>query len=251
MSDELPLVSGVKPRPMSFSAWRVVESQFVTSTRKLVDSDEEQELLERLLERVKPPVPHDPRLERLHFLLYTSFRYAPLPHGSRFGTRRERGIWYGSLDLSTAFAEVAYYRFVFLEGTAADFGTVTIELTAFQAAIRTRRGIDLTRPPFSVHAGRISSKTSYAVSQRLGRQLRENGFEVAVYQSARARERGRNVALFEPAFARRTPAGLSAWVCTATRGSVELSRKDVLHKGRFTFARAQFEVKGRLPAPAL
>jgi hypothetical protein len=236
---------------MSLNAWRIVESQFVTSTRKLVDSDSEQELLEQLLERVKPPVPPDPRLRRLHFLLYTSFRHAPLPHGSRFGTRIERGIWYGSLELPTAFAEVAYYRLVFLEGTAADLGTVTVELSAFQAAIRTPRGIDLTRPPFADYAGRISSKTSYATPQRLGRELRENGVEIAVYFSARDADRGKNVALFQPAFAKRTPSALSTWVCTATRQRVELSRKDVLHKGRYTFERSQFEVRGRLPAPAL
>ena len=73
-------------RPLSGRAWRVVESQHLFSTRKLVDSDAEQALLEELIEEVKPPtgVPAG-----LHYLLFTPFRYPPLRHGSRFGTRAE------------------------------------------------------------------------------------------------------------------------------------------------------------------
>jgi hypothetical protein len=237
--------------PLALDGWRVVESQFITSTRKLVDSDAEQELLERLLEGVKPPVPPDPRLARLHFLLYTPFRHPPLTRGSRFGARSERGVWYGSLELPTAFAEVAYYRLVFLEGTSAALGTVTVELSAFRAAIRAQRGVDLTAPPFAEHEARISSRVSYASSQRLGRDMRESGVEVFVYVSARDRGRGKNVGLFAPAFVRRTPSALSTWVCTATRARVELSKKDVFRTQRYAFDRTAFEVGGRLPMPAL
>jgi hypothetical protein len=246
----LPTLNTVRLVSLAFDAWRVVESQFITSTRKLVESDDEQEILERLLEAVKPPVPSDPRLTRLHFLLFTSFRHAPLPRGSRFGTRAQGGIWYGSLELPPAFAEVAYYRLVFLEATAADLRTVTVELSAFQAAIRTRKGIDLTRPPFAAYASRISSKTSYVASQLLGAGLRERGVEVAIFRSARDRRGGKNIALFAPAFGRRTPSALSTWVCTATRDRVEISKKDVLRKQRYAFERRQFEVGGRLPTPA-
>jgi hypothetical protein len=229
----------------------VVESQFITSTRKLVDSDEEQELLEHLLDTVKPPVPNDLALRRLHFLLYTSFRHPPLRRGSRFGTRMERGIWYGSLSLPTAFAEVAYYRLVFLSGTTAKLGLVTVELSAFRAPVRTKRGIDLSRVPFAAFQRRISSPTSYAQAQRLGREMREAGCEAAIYVSARDRERGKNVAVFTAAFARRNPTSLSAWTCTATRQRVEISKKDVFRKQRFAFDCRQFEVGGVLPTPAL
>ncbi len=99
-------------------AFRAVEAQHRISTRKLTDSDAEQVLLEELLEDSKPAVTGE--LEGLHYLLFTPFRYPPLRHGSRFGVKTERGIWYGSQTLPTCFAEVAYYRLVFLEGTAAD-----------------------------------------------------------------------------------------------------------------------------------
>ncbi len=246
-----PCAGSSRVARVSFDAWRVVESQFITSTRKLVDSDAEQELLERLLESVKPALPQDPGLSRLHFLLYTPFRHPPLQRGSRFGLRIERGIWYGSLMLPTAFAEVAYYRLVFLEGTAAKLGTISVELSAFRASIGTGRGVDLTIPPFTAYEAEISSKTSYASSQTLGREMRASGIEAFIYVSARAAERAKNVGLFAPAFTRRMPAALSTWMCTATRARVEVSKKDVFRKRRYAYERAEFEVDGVLPMPAL
>ena len=69
--------------------WRAVEGQHVISTRKLVDTDDEQRVLEELLEGSKPPLRPDE--SELHYLLFTPFRYPPLRWGSRFGTRAERG----------------------------------------------------------------------------------------------------------------------------------------------------------------
>ena len=79
-----------RQRPLRLSAWRVVEAQHQVSTRKLVDTLEEQSLLEDLIDAAKPP---DPTQGRLHYLLSTPFRYPPLRHGSRFGTRHEPGLW--------------------------------------------------------------------------------------------------------------------------------------------------------------
>ena len=146
-------------------AWRAVEGQHRISTRKLTDSDDEQALLEELLERSKPPAA---RVEGLHYLLSTPFRYPPLRHGSRFGVRTERGIWYGAEGQRTCFAEVAYYRIVFLEGTTADLSPLHVELTAFRAVIRTARGVDLMASTFDRYRGRIASPSRYETAQRLG-----------------------------------------------------------------------------------
>ena len=90
-------------RPLRLEPWRVVEGQHQISTRKLVETDAEQGLLEELIDAVKPP---DLAGRRLHYLLSTPFRYPPLRHGSRFGARHDRGVWYGSETLEGAFAEV-------------------------------------------------------------------------------------------------------------------------------------------------
>jgi len=238
-----------RARRIAQSFRRVVESQAVNSTRKLVGSDKEQAVLEDLLDtRAKLPVPIG--FEDLHYLLYTPFRHPPLRNGSRFGTRQERGILYGSRDLPTAFAEVAYYRLLFLEGTAADLGALQVQLTAFRFGISARRGIDLTAEPFSRFLARISSKVSYRDSQQLGQQMREDGIECCLFVSARAKN-GVNLAVFENVFSPKKPSGEERWSCMATRAGVEFRATLLLEEAQsWSFPREQFEVEGRLPAPA-
>ncbi len=236
-------------RPLRLSPWRVVEAQHQLSTRKLVDSAAEQALLEELIESVKPP---DRTGGRLHYLLFTPFRYPPLPHGSRFGGRHERGIWYGSLEQRGAFAEVAYYRLLFLEGTRAELGTIETALTAFAASIRAARGVDLTAPPFASHRRAIASPTSYASSQALGSAMRAAGVEAFKYPSARDIEGGVNVGVFAPsAFGAAQPKSFETWYCFASRERVEVAPGGYLRRETFTFPRTQFLVRGALPSPAL
>ena len=231
--------------------WRVVEAQHVVSTRKLVDSDAEQHLLEDLIERAKPPLPPEPEFQGLHYLLGTPFRYPPLPHGSRFGTRAERGLWYGAEELRTALAEAAYYRLVLLEGTEAELAPVAVDLSAFRARVRSERAVDLTRPPFAAHEAEVSSPVSYAESQVLGREMRGAGVEAFRYRSARDARGGANLGLFTPrAFADRRPSSPQTWYCVATRRVVELSRRDLLGRGTYRFPREGFEMDGDLPVPA-
>jgi hypothetical protein len=227
----------------------VVEAQHQVSTRKLVDSADEQVLLEELIERVKPP---DTTGGRLHYLLFTPFRYPPLRYGSRFGARHERGVWYGSESRRTAFAEVAYYRLLFLEGTRAALGSVITQLTAFSVRVRSSRGVDLVSPPFDAHRRAIASPTKYASTQALGAAMREAGVELFRYPSARDDEGGVNVGAFSPAvFGSAKPHGFETWHCTAEREKVELTKGDYFKRETYAFSREQFLVGGALPAPAL
>lgn len=235
-------------RPLRLEPWRAVESQHQVSTRRLVDTDAEQRLLEELIDAAKPP---DRTGGRLHYLLYTPFRYPPLRHGSRFGRRTEPGVWYGSETPGTAFAEVAYYRLVFLEGTAADLGVVETPLTTFRADVRVGRGIDLTLPPFAAHELVLASPDSYGETQALGNAMRQAGVEAFRYRSARDVAGGTNVAVFDPAvFGRRRPRELRSWHCTATRERVEVTSRGYFDRQLFAYRREQFLVDGRLPAPA-
>jgi len=238
-------------RALAARPFRLVEAQHLTSTRRLVDSAEEQVVLEYLIEGAKPPLPAEPEFKGLHFLLTTSFRYPPLPHGSRFATRHARSLWYGSQKRNTAFAEAAYYRLVFLEGTTADLGRIGVEVTAFRVPVRTRRGIDLGRAPFSRFDEVISSPVRYDESQALGAAMREAGVEAFRFRSARDPEHGANVALFTPrAFAARRPAALETWICTSSRERVEFQRKDFFERGATAFECEAFLIDGVLPAPA-
>lgn len=220
----------------------------MNATRKLVDSNEEQELLEDLIESVKPRRVGE---SSLHYLLHTPFRYPPLKHGSRFGTRTEPSLWYGSKAIRSAFAESAYYRFLFRAGTRATLEPTEVDVTAYQATVRTRHGVDLTESPFDVHRGDISSPTHYDAGQQLGADMRASGVEAFRYGSARDPEGGANVALFTPrAFAVPKPDTVQTWRAFVTDTTAEFALRDVLRAKNHAFTRATFEVDGVLPAPA-
>ncbi|HUF12299.1 MAG TPA: RES family NAD+ phosphorylase [Longimicrobiales bacterium] len=234
--------------PLRLEPWRVVEGQHQVSTRKLVATDAEQALLEDLIEGVKP---RDLSRGRLHYLLATPFRYPPLRHGSRFGARHEPGIWYGSETIDAAFAEVAYYRLLFFEGTAADLDGLETELTAFRARVRTERGVDLVSGCFAEWRSDIASPTSYAATQALGADLRVARVQAFRYPSARHPD-GVGIAVLErKAFARYKPHGLESWHCIASRAVVEMRKRDYFERRAFSYAREAFLVEGELPAPAL
>lgn len=236
-----------RKRALRLEPWRVVESQHQISTRKLVDSDAEQQLLEQLIDSAKPP---DPTGGKLHYLLFTPFRYPPLPYGSRFGTRTEQGIWYGAESQRTAFAEVAYYRLLFLEGSAADLGLLEVELTAFRASVQTDQGIDLTTKPFKAYETLLASPVTYADTQPLGRAMRESGVEAFRCRSARDVEGGVCIGIFTPAaFGRRQPRGFETWYCAANRSRVEFVRRGFDTRRAHGFAREEFTVAGEMPIP--
>lgn len=236
-------------RELRLDPWRAVEAQHQLSTRKLVSSAEEQMVLEELIDSAKPP---DPTAGRRHYLLSTPFRYPPLRHGTRFGTRLERGIWYGSETRDTAFSEVAYYRFVFREGTRADLGVISTPLTVFRTKARSDRGVDLTAPPFDAHRRSIASRVRYDASQSLGAAMRAAGVELFRYPSARDPKGGVNVGAFTPdVFGRAKPRDLETWQCLSTPEMVELTKRDYFGREVITFERELFLVDGKLPAPAV
>jgi hypothetical protein len=233
-------------------AWRVVEAQHRISTRKLVDSDAEQQVLEELIDAGKPPLPAEPAFRGLHYLLATPFRYPPLRHGSRFGTRWERGIWYGARAPRSAFAESAYYRLLFLAGTTAELEPIMLDLSLFSADVRTATGVDLRAAPFAEHQAVISSPISYRDSQQLGGDMRRDGVAAFLYRSARDRRGGTNVGVFTPeTFARPLPSPPQTWHCVASHDAVEVTKRDVFTRQTLRFPREDFLVDGALPAPAV
>jgi len=232
--------------------WRVVESQRVASTRSLVDTGAEHELLEQLLDDAKPRLPVGPDHRGLHYLLFSPFRYPPLKHGSRFGGRHEPSLWYGSEERSTSLAEAAYYRILFFEGTRAKLAPHTLPMSAFQARIHSRAAVDLSSKAFAPHVRRICSPVSYGTSQPLGSEMRAAGIEVVRFPSARDPRRRANVALFTPAaFAWKGPLRApETWHCTITAAhDVEFRHEGIVRVDLAEFPRSDFLVKGLLPSP--
>ncbi len=177
-------------------AWRVVETQEKSYTRKLVSSSEELDILESLIENSKPKI--DPKIsERYHYLLFSPFRYPPLKHGSRFGRIFEPALWYGALKIETALREVAYYRLLFLNDSKAEL-KLNIPLSAYSVKARSSKALDLTTPAFDAFREQISSALSYEHSQALGTEMRENEVELFLYYSARTLSLEKNLGVFYP-----------------------------------------------------
>jgi hypothetical protein len=225
---------------LQLEPWRMVESQHNSSSRDLVESREEHEILEELLEKSKPQIANNK-----HYLIFTPFRYPPLPHGSRFGNVFEPSLWYGSLNLNTAIAEVAFYRFKFFADTLANLEYIEIPMTAFRSYIITENGIDLTELPFKTYQDKISNKSSYEFSQRVGTEMREAKIEAFIFTSARDKNSGKNFAAFTPEVFKmkdmRYINNVQNWRCIANKNVIEFTRDEIMSRKLHEFTKEEFE----------
>jgi hypothetical protein len=235
-------------RPAMGKIWRVVETQEKAAARDITSNRDEQERLEELLELHKPPAP--PGTEKLSYLLATPFRYPPLEHGSRFGTETEPGIFYGALELHTAFAETAAYLWLFQAGSRAGqvLDTIRDERMSFSARVSSLSALDLREAVFRDLRRDLASPSDWSQSQDFGTRARKASAEAIWYPSARC-EQGTNVALLSPkAMASRKEAGRRHWKLRLTRESCWFGE---LSGEAFEFERGGFEREGYLRHPAL
>lgn len=228
---------------------RIVESQEQVATRNLVEGDlADQALLEAEIEASKPARP--PGTERFDYLLATPWRYPPLRHGSRFGTRHEPSLFYGAGGAATALAEAAYYRFVFRDDMAVAPVTIDSRHTLFEARYRTERGLRLQAEPFEAWQAVLTHPSDYGPTQSLGRALRAAGVHAFEFTSARDPLGGHNVALVEPAaLVSNRHLRPSGWFCSTDGEAVTFSRRG-LPGEVVRFALTDFLVSGALPRPA-
>ncbi|QCI98444.1 RES family NAD+ phosphorylase [Agrobacterium larrymoorei] len=199
--------------PTSGQWWRLVEAQHRVSTMKLVDTVDEQSLLEDILEGSKRRFP--PECVGLDYLLATPFRYgSAYPHGSRF--RRAgltKGVYYAAERVETALAEMAFYRLLFYaESKNTPLPANPAEYTAFAADIETQHAIDLTRPDLVRDENRWTHLTDYEPCQSLAETAREAGVDAILYRSVRDPNGGMNIALLTPVgFKAKRPVARASW----------------------------------------
>jgi RES domain len=224
-------------RSLSGICWRLVEAQHHVSTLKLVDTLDEQQQLEGLIEGSKPLLP--PECRHLHYLLSTPFRYGAIyPTGSRF--RRAgmtAGVFYAAQAPETAAAEITFHRLLFFaESPGTPWPTNPAEYTAFAAEYRTTKAIDLTRGRFRGKSAAWSHPTDYSHCQALAEAGRIASIEVIQYRSVRDPKHGMSLALLScRAFAKREPVSLQTWrihlratgaqaICEAPRSGIAFDR---------------------------
>jgi len=225
-------------RASSGTCWRLVEAQHHVSTLKLVDSVDEQKLLEDLIEESKPPLP--PECRDLHYLLSTPFRYgAVYPTGSRF--RRAgmtEGVFYAAEAPQTAVAEMAFCRLLFFaESPDTPWPANPAEYTAFSAEYATKKAIDLTKGKYSADRARWMHVTDYSHCQAFADAARAAKIEIIRYASVRDPDHGSNLAILTcRAFAKTHTIEQQTWhirlseagaqaICEAPKSGITFDRK--------------------------
>ncbi len=241
-----PAALSSEARSVSGRFWRLVEAQHQISTLKIVDTLDEQTLLETLLEESKPALP--PECAGLDYLLATPFRYgAVYPYGSRFRRAgRTLGVFYASEKVETALAEMSFYRLLFFaESPETPLPANAAEYTAFAAVIDAPAVIDLTRPPLDRDREAWTDPQNYAPCQALADAARQAGCQAILYQSVRDPARGRNIALLTAtAFAAREPVDRQTWRIRLS--SLGVQALCDFPKTRIGFTRADFAANRRV-----
>lgn len=236
-----PDALALEARGHAGTGWRLVEAQHRVSTLTLVDSLDEQAVLEAALEATKPPVP--PECRHLHDLLFTPFRYRPYPEASRF--RRAGltpGVFYASETTETAIAETVFYRLLFYaESPATRPPEGAGEYTAFACSLATARALDLREPPLSRDEARWTDPIDYGPCQDLADAARRAELEILRYRSVRDPDGGANLAVLTcRAFAVPEPTSRQTWrirvgpfggqaLCEHPRAALEFPYADFAH----------------------
>jgi RES domain len=217
---------------------------------KLVDSLGEQDVLENLIEQTKPAYPTD--CAGLHYLFKTPFRYgAGYPRGSRF--RRAGmtpGVYYASEQARTAVAEMAFYRLLFfVESPQTPWPANPSEYTAFSAAIRSPRMLDLILPPFDRDTESWTRPTDYGPCQAFADVAREVEAEIIRYASVRDAAGGASAAVLTcAAFAETEPLEAQTWRIGVGENGAYAIRE--FPPDRVAFGREAFAADPRIAAVA-
>ncbi len=221
-----------------FALWRAVEAQHVVATMALVDTLDEQGVLERLLESTKPPLPEG--ATRLHYLLFTPFRYPPPQGGSRFRGPNDPGVFYGADEVRTACAELGYWRWRHLLDSPALGAMPTRAQTVFRSTIDTA-AVDLREPPFARERATWTHPSDYGGCQRFGVTAREAAVGAIRYESVRDPLHGGCCAVLSwRAFARPAPVEQQTWMLSVTRERVVWQRSDSVRVQAFEFPATGF-----------
>jgi hypothetical protein len=227
---------------LSGLVWRAVEHQYTNSSRKLVDSRDEHEALEAILEEGKPPYPAG--TEHLDYLLKTPFRYHPKrPYGSRFGHPSPgQGVFYSSEEVRTALAEYAYCRIKFFSASNKTPTPRNQErLTVFSVNYQTKKGVDLTQQPFLTETATWTHPSDYSKTQDFADIAREAHIETIRYKSVRDKGDGINIALLHfQAFKSHKPETEQTWFLYLDENEINFERTNAKNDEYYVFPREQF-----------
>lgn len=209
--------------PWRGAAWRMVEAGHIASTMKIVDTGDEQDVLESLLESGKPAQPS--AAQHLDYLLATPFRYDPLRGGSRFRSPTDPGVFYGAESVRAAAAELGFRRWKFLQDAVDLERLEPVAHTAFKADIATTV-VDLRKPPLDTAADVWQHPSDYTATQAFARVVRDADVGGILYRSVRDPQPAWCMALLTPAgFAKPKPSPqMQTWFLAVSKQTVTWRR---------------------------
>jgi len=218
---------------ITLDLWRAVEAQHRVSTMVLVDTLDEQALLESILDDSKPALEQSQR--SLHYLLFTPFRYPPLPNGSRFRGPFDPGVFYGAEAVRTACAELGYWRWRLLNDSPQLQSIPPVPQTLFRTAV-SGPAIDLREPPLSAREREWTDPDDYGACQQLAREARKERIRLIRYRSVRDPQPGACAAvLSHAAFVRPLPEESQTWTLAVFRHRVFWRRDSIFEQESFDF----------------
>ena len=198
-------------KPYRNTVWRMIEAQFRPATLKLVDTQTEQNELEKIIETSKPNVPE--ACKDLDYQFWSPFRYGCYPSHSRFRRRgRTPGVYYASENPLTAALETSWNRVKFYRASPdTKLPNNAVAHTAVQADIKAQKMIDLTWPDIA-GLGPWMDRDNYEPCCTLADNIRKDDGQIIIYASVRDPDVGRNVAILScEAFAQKAPIGTQTW----------------------------------------
>ena len=228
--------------PLRFDLWRAVEAQHVVSTMALVDTLDEQHVLERMLDDGKPPVPDGAGALALPAVHAVSLSAAAGRLALSRAERPRRVLWRrrGAHRLRRA-------RLLALAASARRRRRCTaMPAQAADGVSRQARddAVDLRAAPFVRDRAAWTAPDDYAACQRFGVAAREAGVGAIRYESVRDPQHGGCCAVLTPERVR-APAPLEqqTWMLSVSRERVVWQRTHVLRARRYEFrARGRAEM---------
>ena len=247
--DLRPIAAATAEVTLQGTVLRLVQRQGIDSLTPLVDNLEQLARLEALVETSKPlPLPASAETPS-HPLLATPFRYPPLRHGSRFGSRQSRGIFYGSRSRNGVLVEGAFYALLFWEGLI-DPPPAPIQRrqTLFSVLLQASRGLQLQTIADDAAQAILRDPLAYGPTQQLGMWMRDHGIQAFEFFSARSHEGLVQVGVLTPAVFQSSPfdhVEISAEI-SADHATFMSHDDGLLHR----FPRDLFLIDGHLPRAA-
>lgn len=175
--DLRPIVAEALEGPLQGTVLRLVQQQGINSLDPLVDNLEQLARLEALVETSHP-------------LLITPFRYPPLRHGSRFGSRQSRGMFYWSRSRNGCLVEGAFDALLLWEGLIDPPPAPISRQTLFSVLLKASRGLKLQAIADQVVQATLRAFIAYGPTQQLGAWTRDHGIEAFEYPCARGSQWG-------------------------------------------------------------